>query len=217
VYRAIKRDILSGIYRMGQRLPVQELGDQHGVSNTPVREALSALEHEGLVDIVPRVGYFVSKMTVEEVRELFQIRHILEGASAEIAAQNITEPELSELAEIPCTWVTGDMDSYLQYLEDNKEFHHRVAVATRNKRLAELVGSMLDRMQGLLLWELELRNHPEEFAGEHQQLLDALIRRDGAMARRVMEAAIRNTQQALLDAIMHGLQLPIVSKDSFRT
>jgi DNA-binding GntR family transcriptional regulator len=216
VYRAIKKDVLSGVHRMGERLPVDELAEQYGVSKTPVREALSALEHEGLVDIVPRVGYFVAQMTVGEVRNLFQIRRILEGASAEIASQTITEVELSALAEIPCNWDTGDIDSYLQYLEDNKEFHCRVAMATRNQHLAELVSSILDQMQGLLLWELELRNRPEEFADEHQQLLNALRRRDGVTARKAMEAAIHSSQQTLLEAVVGGLDLPIVSADSAR-
>ena len=80
LYQEIKRDILSGVFRMGDRLPVEALAAQHRVSKTPVREALSSLEHEGLVQIVPRVGYFVAQLTVQDVQELFQLRLILEGA-----------------------------------------------------------------------------------------------------------------------------------------
>lgn len=202
---------------MGDRLPVRDLAEQYGVSKTPVREALGALQHEGLVEIVPRVGYFVSHMTVEEVHNLFQLRLILEGASAELAAKHITEQELLELEKIPCSWVTGDIDSYLQYLEDNHEFHCRVAMATRNKHLADLVRGLLDKMQGLLLWELELRNRPEEFADEHRQLLAALRKHDGVLARQVMEEAIETTREALLQAVMEGLRLPIVSRGSAGT
>lgn len=202
---------------MGDRLPVRDLAEQYGVSKTPVREALGALQHEGLVEILPRVGYFVSHMTVEEVHNLFQLRLILEGASAELAAKHITEQELLELEKIPCSWVTGDVDSYLQYLEDNREFHCRVAMATRNKHLADLIRGLLDKMQGLLLWELELRNRPEEFADEHRQLLVALREHDGVLARQVMEEAIETTREALLQAVMEGLRLPIVSRGSVST
>jgi DNA-binding GntR family transcriptional regulator len=211
VYAAIKNDILSGVYRMGAKLSVQDLASQHGVSKTPVREALSALQHEGLVDILPRVGYFVSHMSVEEVQNLFQVRLILEGASAELAAKNITRQELLDLEEIPCTWTIGDLDSYLQYLRDNREFHLKIAAATRNQHLADLVAGMLDKMQGLLLWELEVRNQPEEFAGEHRQLLMALKERNGIMARKAMELAITEARQALLAAVMDSAQLPIIS------
>jgi len=212
VYHSIKNDILCGTHRMGQRLSLHDLAQQYHVSKTPIKEALRALQHEGLVEIIPRVGYFVSYMTVEDVRNLFQLRLILEGASAELAAKSITEQELLELEKIPCSWVTGDIDSYVQYLQDNREFHVRVALATQNQDLADLIGGLLDRMQALLLWELELRNRPEEFADEHRQLVAALRKRDCALARQVMEEAIEKTREALLEAVMSGARLPLVSE-----
>jgi len=216
VYHELKEDILSGAYRMGERLLVADLAKQHGVSKTPVREALSILQQERLVRIVPRVGYFVAHMTVEEVQNLFQLRLILEGASAELAAQHITESELLQLERIPCSWVIGDTDSYLRYLADNRQFHLRVAEATRNSHLADLVGNLLDTTQGLLLWELQLRNQPEEFADEHRQLVIALRNHDGVLARRVMHEAIERTRQALLQAVLGGMRLPIASESSVR-
>jgi DNA-binding GntR family transcriptional regulator len=216
VYQGIKKDILSGVYRMGERLSVADLADQYEVSKTPVREALSALQHEGIVDIVPRVGYFVSHMTIEEVQNLFQLRLILEGASAELAAEHITGQELLELENIPRSWTTGDLDSHLRYLRDNREFHLRIALATRNRHLAGLVASLLDRMQALLLWELELRNWTEEFADEHRQLLTALRRGDGTLARRTMEEAIDNMKDAVLEAVMARGTLPIVLANTDR-
>ena len=209
VYGAIKNDILSGVHRMGAKLSVQDLALQHGVSKTPIREALSALEHEGLVNIVPRVGYFVSHMSIEEVQNLFQVRLILEGASAELAAKNILPQELLDLERIPCHWTAGDLNSYLQYLKDNREFHLKIALATRNKHLAELVAGLLDKMQGLLIWELEVRNQPEEFADEHRQLLTALRERNGGAARQAMELAIEKARLTLLAAVMDRAQMPI--------
>jgi len=213
VYHRIKNDILSGVYRMGERLSLDDLARQYQVSKTPIKEALRTLQHEGLVEVIPRVGCFVSFMTIRDAQNLFQLRLILEGASAELAAKHITEQELLELEKIPCSWVTGDMDSYVQYLKDNREFHVRVALATRNQDLADLISSLLDRMQGLLLWELELRNRPEEFADEHRQLVVALRKRDAVLARQVMEEAIEKTREALLEAILSGARLPIVSED----
>jgi DNA-binding GntR family transcriptional regulator len=216
VYQAIKNDVLSGVYRMGERLSVDDLSEQYGVSKTPVREALSALQHEGIIDIVPRVGYFVSHMTIEEVQNLFQLRLILEGASAELAAEHITEQELLELETIPISWTTGDLDSHLRYLKDNREFHLRVALATRNRHLAGLVASLLDRMQALLLWELELRNWTEEFADEHWKLLTALRKGDRALARTTMEEAINNMREAVLEAVVARGTLPIVLANTDR-
>jgi len=210
-YHAIKDDILSGVHRMGEQLAVQDLASQYGVSKTPVREALGALQHEGLVNIIPRVGYFVSHMSVEEVQNLFQVRLILEGASAELAARYISQQELIDLEQIPCTWTSGDIDSYLQYLRDNRRFHLTIASATRNQHLCELVAGLLDKMQGLFLWELEVRNRPEEFDDEHHQLLTALKEHNGIAARKAMELAIEKAQKALLTAVLDRAQLPVVS------
>jgi DNA-binding GntR family transcriptional regulator len=213
VYKAIKNDILSRTYRMGQRLSPNDLAEQYRASKTPVKEALRRLEHEGLVEAIPRVGYFVWHMTLEDVQDLFELRLILEGASAELAAQHITEQELQDLQEIPCCWQAGDLDSYHQYLKDNRTFHVKVARATRNQELAALVASVLERMHSLLLWELELRNRPEEFEQEHHDLTDALAKRDGALARQVMEDAIVKAREALLAAVMNGARLPVLSED----
>jgi DNA-binding GntR family transcriptional regulator len=211
VYKAIKNDILSRTYRMGERLSPNDLAQKYRASKTPIKEALRTLEHEGLVEAIPRVGYFVSHMTLQDVQDLFQLRLILEGASAELAAQHITEEELRELETIPCCWVAGDLDSYHQYLKDNRAFHTKVAQASRNHELAELVVSVLERMHSLLLWEVELRNRPEEFAQEHHDLIEALAKRNGTLARRVMEEAIKRAREALLQAVMEGARLPVLS------
>lgn len=211
VYHRIKNDILSGVYRMGERLSLSDLAQQCHVSKTPVKEALRTLQHEGLVEVIPRVGCFVSYMTVQDVQNLFELRLILEVASAELAAKSITEPELLELERIPCSWVTGDLNSYVQYLKDNRAFHSRVALATRNQDLADLIGGLLDRMQGLLLWELELRDRPEEFADEHRQLVAALRNRDGTLAKQAMQQAIEKSREALLEAVISGARLPILA------
>ncbi len=213
VYEAIKNDILARTYRMGERLSPNDLSQKHRASKTPIKEALRKLEHEGLVEAIPRVGYFVWHMTLQDVQNLFQLRLILEGASAELASQQITKQELQELEAIPCGWQTGDFDSYLQYLKDNRMFHVKVAQATRNQELTELIGSVLDRMQNLLLWELELRTRPEEFAEEHHELIEALAKKDGALARAVMEDAIEKAREALLAAVMNGARLSVLSED----
>ena len=216
VYNRIKNDILSGVYRMGDKLPVDKLAEEYQVSKTPVREALNTLQNEGLVEIVPRVGYFVAHMTVKEVQDLFELRLILEGASAEMAARSITEDELQYLGNMRCAYVSGDIDSYWQYLKDNREFHYRVALATGNERLAEAVGNVLDQMQGLLLLEAHLYDRADQFTDEHRQLVAALRKRDGKLARKVMTEAIENTRRLMLEAIMSGANLPIRVKTSAR-
>jgi len=213
-YHSIKSDILSGQYRMGERLPVDKLATEYQVSKTPVREALNTLQSEGLITVVPRVGYFVSHMTVKEAQDLFDLRLILETASAEMAARTAKEEDFRYLENVSCAYVLGDESSHLQYLKNNREFHHRLALATGNNRLAEAVGSVLDQMHGLLFLEARLFDRAEQFEDEHRRLVQALRNRDCEEAKRTMLVAIEDSRRAILDAIMHGARLPISSRSS---
>lgn len=210
VYQEIKNDIITGVHRAGEKLSLERLAEKYQVSKTPVREALNALQHEGLVKIIPRVGYFVSQLSVKDIQDIFELRLIIESASAEMAAQNITDVEIADLEKtLNETYIPGDFDSYWQYLEANRKFHYRVALATRNKWLAEVVGRLLDQMQRLLFLRLDLRDCTNEVIEEHCKLMAALKRRDGALARKAMRESIENARKAVLEAIMRGARLPI--------
>jgi DNA-binding GntR family transcriptional regulator len=202
VYSKIKEDILAGVYRMGEKLPVDALAEKYRVSKTPIREALTLLQHEGLVEVIPRAGYFVSYTTLRDIQDLFGLRLILEAAAAEMAAQNITEEQLDALEHILCTYVPGDMASYAQYVQNNREFHYRVALASGNEKLAEAVANVLDQMQGVLLLEAHLYDRARQFDQEHKQLVQALRKRDPILARKVMTEAIENTRRAMLAATL---------------
>jgi DNA-binding GntR family transcriptional regulator len=179
------------------------------MGKTPIREALHVLQDEGLVEIVPRAGCFVSQMTVEDVRDIFELRRIVEGASAELAAQHITDEELRELAAIGSSYVVGSTETYLQHLEENREFHYRVALASRNKRLARLVRDLHEHMQALLFLQLDFGASAGQLMREHAQLVEALRQRAPDLARRVMVDSIESAKEAVLTSILGGARLPI--------
>jgi DNA-binding GntR family transcriptional regulator len=209
IYKKIKEDILTGVYGFGEQLSVSELAEKYGVSATPVRAALNALQRENLVEVLPRVGCFVSPLSVKDVQDIFQLRAIIEGAAAEMAAQCITDEEVAYLENMPSSYIPGDVDSYWQYLGENREFHYRVALATGNRWLAEQVGRLLDQMQRLLFLRLDLHDCADEMAEGHRQLVAALKERDGALAKQVTVDAIENARKAVLEAILSGARLPI--------
>jgi DNA-binding GntR family transcriptional regulator len=209
-YHRIKREILTGAFQAGAKLAVADLARKLDMGKTPIREALHLLQDQGFVEIIPRAGCFVSVWTVEDVQDIFQLRCIVEGATAELAAQNITEEELRELEEVLGTsYVAGDTETYLQHLKENREFHHRVAVASRNKRLASLVHNLHEQMQALLFLQLDFGTSAVQLMREHEQLVEALRQRDPALARQVMVASIENAREAVLEAILNRGRLPI--------
>lgn len=209
IYRKIKDDLLTGVYSLGEQLSISELAERYGTSATPVRGALSALEREDLVEIIPRVGCFISHLSVKDVQDIFRLRAIIEGAAAEMAAQEITDEEIAYLENIHSHYVSGDFDSYWQYLTDNHDFHYRVALATRNRWLAEEVSRLLDQMQRLLFLRLDLSDDANGMVEEHRQLVAALKKKDGALAKKVMVEAIETARKAVWEAILNGARLPV--------
>jgi len=204
VYRALKEDIVTVRLRPGQQLNPAELARRFGVSKTPVREALHALQREGLIHIIPRAGYFVTPVTIEDVRNIFQLRLILEAASAQLAAQSITEEELDALEELSSRYKSGDVESYRRFLAENKEFHLRVARATGNDLLVEVLSTLLDKMQRLLFMRLDSQNSADEMIEEHRQLIRALRQRDEIGAREAMTKALQRARDAVLQSIANG-------------
>src|SRR2546422_6782820 len=97
VVRGLRSQILSGELEPGTALSEVTLAGTFGVSRTPVREALKQLQVEGLVEIVPRVGTFVSKPSLRDVTELLEVKEVLEGLAARLLAQRGRVPELERL------------------------------------------------------------------------------------------------------------------------
>ena len=100
VFERLREDILSGVYKEKEELREASIGEEMGVSRTPVREALRQLELEGLVRIIPNKGAYVTGITQADVRDIYKIRSMLEGLCARWATRHITEAQMTELEEI---------------------------------------------------------------------------------------------------------------------
>ena len=124
VYQVIRERILNLQYAPGEQLQLEKLADAMRVSRTPVREALLRLEQDGLVRSVARVGFFVTEITDRDMRELFEIRELLESHTASRAALAVTDDDLAELDRLiqrgTASAERGDLDDYL---DADADFH----------------------------------------------------------------------------------------------
>ncbi|MFN7001068.1 MAG: GntR family transcriptional regulator, partial [Elioraea tepidiphila] len=138
VAEALRLDILRGRLGGGARLDIDEIAARHGVSRTPVRDALKQLESEGLVQVLPYRGVEVTALTDDDLRELFAIRIALERLAVAQAALRITEAELDGLRRI-----LRRMDRLKQrdrsWIALNIAFHDAIHAATRWPRLIEMI------------------------------------------------------------------------------
>ncbi|MHB1133258.1 MAG: GntR family transcriptional regulator [Chloroflexota bacterium] len=205
IYRSLRADILGGAFDMGERLNEGVLAARYGVSKTPVREALTLLQQEGLVEVQPRVGYLTSRVTLQDVEDTFDLRLIVESAAAERAAALIDEPALNLLAGLRSTYQTGDQESYRRFLAENLAFHRIVAEATGNRRLVSVVVGLLETMQRLLLLRLDVATGGQDMVAEHGEILAALRAREGARARALMAQSIVDARQAVVTSLVRRM------------
>jgi len=191
IYETLRQEILALALAPGTMLVESTLARRFGVSKAPIREALVLLQQDGLVDSLPRKGYLVTAITMSDMREVVELRAILDGAAAELAATRITPEEIALLeglrfpAELP-----RDPKAAKRYIDLNRQFHVTIARASRNRRLAQLVERAVDEMARLFV--------PGFLKAEHGEIIDALRRGDGPAARAAAIHHILMTQDRVL-------------------
>ncbi len=185
---------------LDRRLPAatlvleKEVAARFGVSKTPAREALAALCQEGLVQLIPRRGYMVKSLTVQQVLDTFDLRVILEGAAAERAASNLREDELARLEELTahdcCAPGGGHPQASPDAITQSLEFHLIIAQGSRNELLAAEIEKLLRSSRLIRTYGF---TH-----GEHQEIVQKLRSGDGAASRKAMEAHILSGRELAL-------------------
>jgi DNA-binding GntR family transcriptional regulator len=203
VYETIKKEIIACVFYPGQQIAQPQLAERYNVGITPIREALQRLAKEKLVQSIPRFGYIVTPITLADVAEIFELRLILEAASARLAAERSSKEQLEKLADLAnYTYVYKDHNSYTEFLMHNSEFHLTVAAASGNRRLVESLSQFLDGLMRVFHLGLDIRDSAEEMRNEHKVLVEALFSRDSDRAERVVCEQVESSQKRVFEALM---------------
>ncbi|MFZ5918831.1 MAG: GntR family transcriptional regulator [Chloroflexota bacterium] len=198
IYGELRRSIIMAHRLSGERIDVRQVAQSYGTSITPVREALQMLNQEGLVTIKPHSGYLVTRLTLKQLRELLDVREILELAAVERAACRITEEQLRELQTVYTGYTGDDDDSYARYTAENRRFHCLIAQATGNGELTEMLGHVHDRLARFMV----LRRAGESMQYTHARIIEALCAHDAAAARQAMLDELLETREIVLDHVI---------------
>jgi DNA-binding GntR family transcriptional regulator len=202
IYASLKHQILTCKLTPGQRLSEKELCSAFGVSRTPLREALNRLTMERLIELAHYRGYVVTAISLEDVVELCEIRAIVEGNAAALAAERATDEEvarLKELAEVP--YEPGIRQTYESYLRANSSFHLALVRCTRNRRLENIVMTVMDQLQRPLYLGLDVGLNAAEATAEHLEVVEAIRRRDGPGVASIMGRHIGYAKNRILDVL----------------
>jgi len=186
-YAAIKDAILSLRLEPGMPLVESELAEQLGISKTPVRDALQELEREGFVERVLFKGTYVTDVTIKDVEEVFQLRAVLEGLAASLAAPLFVDAELDEIAQTLTGAETALTERNLALCSQRgQRLHNAVIDKADNQRLALIIRNLDDHVQRFRALSDRISGRLNKSVVEHRRVLDAMYERDAAAAERAM-------------------------------
>jgi DNA-binding GntR family transcriptional regulator len=209
-YLRLRQEILVCDLSPGQVVSERELAGRYEMSKTPIREALTQVCHDGLMQRLPGRGYMVVPITIQDIRNLFDLRLVLEMAAAERAAQNPSPTLITILKEMAdVSYNLDDPKSHVLFLKTNREFHLALAEAAGNRRLVEMLGGLLIEMDRLFHLGLRLRDSSEEMTREHHEVVAALEAGDVAGIREAIRRQIITSRDRILEAVMQGDLQPI--------
>lgn len=198
-YDAIHDAILSKKLQPGSKLLVRELAQQLGISHTPVKEALARLVGEGLVQVVPRKGAYVTLLTIRDVVEIYELREALEGLAAAKTAVMITEGQLAEIAGYLHDGKSCVVNNEVKcYSDVDILFHSAIAKASGNKRLLEALKKLQSQVRLLMATSASLPGRPQRSIQQHEQIYEAIRRRDPNGADEAIRYHVKEAREVIV-------------------
>ena len=211
LYETLKEDILLNKYEPGEELQIDKLAREFGVSTTPIREALVRLEGDGLVVSIPNRGVQVAPISLDDVRNLYEVRRLLEPYVAKIAARYCEEGEVEALYEKLVHLIEGPTD-LAAYINADLELHELMSQHLRNTLLKDILDQVDQH-------SIRVRYLAESSAGglrpevvelvtrEHLKILDAIKKRDEEKAAAATLQHLTNAEARTLKSLKEVLTI----------
>jgi DNA-binding GntR family transcriptional regulator len=212
VLQQVRAEIISGHSAPGTILTVPSLAADLGVSTTPVREALLELARSGLIEPMRNRGFRVVAPTVEELRNLFDMRELLEVRAAEIVALK-PQKNLDGARRLADDVARAVNDDDVQaYLEADRRFHHDFIAAAGNELMTRMAMALRDKMR---LYGISSRAGLERqlaSVSEHYQIIERALAGDGETIKTLLRHHIRTWEPIFVDAILRSSREPVQSR-----
>lgn len=194
--------IVRGDLAPGAKLNERVLCERLGVSRTPLREALKTLASEGLVALQPNRGATVTPLTLDTVREIFEVMGALEALAGDLACRHVTDAQLAEIRalhfQMLAAHARGDLAEYFAH---NQAIHFAIVAAGGNATLAATYRHLNANVRRARYMANLSRTRWEKAVREHQDMLAALAARDGPRLQRLLVEHLGAKMLAVLTAL----------------
>ena len=194
VYQTLKDMILSGELKPGEKLYQEKIAVKLGVSRTPLVKAFQILEHEMLLESIPRRGMYVKSVNVNDLIDAFECRQGIETTAIRIITDKISDEQIGELKSLFRPFMNVKKINRKAYLKADSEFHRRLIELSRNNYLMRI--NQIIHVYGRT-YKHGLIRDPEETLTEHMMIISALETRDSGLAEECMRSHIRKSVSSI--------------------
>ncbi|MDB5758616.1 MAG: GntR family transcriptional regulator [Burkholderia sp.] len=199
--------IVEGALAPGMKLNERELCETLGISRTPLRVAMKVLSAEGLIEIAPNRGAFVSRMSETEIRESFEVMSGLEAMSGELAAMRITPVEIAEIKALHYAMIACRAQNDLPgYYSRNQTIHNKINEAARNSVLRQTYLSINRRLLALRFKSNFQAGKWDSAIQDHEEMMKALEARDGMRLAAILRKHLLEKRDAILRDLTGGAE-----------
>lgn len=199
VFHKLREDILNGKYKENEELREVAIGEELGVSRTPVREAFRQLELEGLIQIVPNKGAYVTGITAKDVKDIYMIRSLLEGLCARWATEHISREQMEEMEEnIFLSEFHASKGHREQMAELDNRFHEIMYEACSSKMLEHALKDYHQYVLRVRKKTLSTQTRSTASNAEHRKIMEAIKAGDGDMAEQLANRHMVNAYENIV-------------------
>ena len=204
VFNTLRRAILRGELKPGERLMEIQLANKLGVSRTPIREAIRKLELEGLVLMIPRKGAEVAEITEKNLRDVLEVRCALEELAVQLACDRIDREELGKLqAAADHFRDVLDSDDITLIAQADEAFHDVIFTATNNGRLIQLLNNLREQMYRYRIEYLKKKECYPQLLAEHRSIKEATETHEKENATAITGQHINNQVDTVVGTLRH--------------
>jgi len=201
-YRVLRDSIFSQQFACGQQLDLSSIEQQLGISRTPIKAAVDRLAAEGLVEIMPRRGTYVTDPSLKTIDNAFRVREVLEAHAVANSVERMTGEQLQQLAQIVSEMrriiqAEDRATMYLNYTAADHDFHALIVEAADNDVLSDLCGQVVTRVQLARVRYAREGIDLDQLTKEHQNILAAFQMRDVKTAEALVREHIRRARAAM--------------------
>ena len=202
IFETLRKAIVSGDIKPGERLMEVSLADQMGVSRTPVREAIRRLEAEGLVTMTPRKGTHVSELSVKDIMDVLEVRTVLDKLATDLAAKRMQPAQLKSLESVHKQYISCvERENMEGAVKKDVEFHDLIYAASGNPRLVAVAGSLREHIYRFRVIYMSGSLIAENVLNEHEEILTALKEAQNNIASNLAEKHIRNQMETIIKTV----------------